>query len=500
MRRASRRAPCLGRGPSGVGGLGWQRTAAKAGGVTPAHAAPRHPGVLMTPTAPSLPFRVVFGWGLGTLGVAVLFNATNYLLLRFLTDFAGLAAAAAGLAIALSKIYDAVTDPLMGVLSDRTRTPWGRRRPYLFVGGLACGAAFALLFHAPALGGGEASVALVFVLLLLYATAYTAFNVPYLAMPAEICGDYHERSYLMSYRVGFIGVGQLAAGFLGPFLIATYGGGVLGHERMSLVLGGIIIAATWASFFMTAGAPETAPVVNQRMPFRARLRTVLENRPFAVLLLTKLCLLMGVAFTGSTVAYVTTRIMDGPDQLLALLIVIITVGQVASMPLWLMLARGKDKKMVYYGGALLFSLSSLSWLLADAGEATAVFLLRGLVNGIGSGGLLLIAQSLLPDALEYDYLRTGLRREGVLSGFYTTVEKVAFALGAAVTGLFLGAMGYVSGTEGAATGQPQSAILAIYLCASVLPAAAVTLSAIVLRWYDLDEHKLTALRGQRAAG
>ena len=100
-----------------------------------------------------LPIRIVFGWGLGTLGVAVLFNATNFLLLRFLTDYAGLAAAAAGLAIALSKVYDAVTDPLMGVVSDRTRSRWGRRRPFLFLGGLVCGAAFVLLFNAPALGG-----------------------------------------------------------------------------------------------------------------------------------------------------------------------------------------------------------------------------------------------------------------------------------------------------------------------------------------------------------
>ena len=147
------------------------------------------------PAGPSqLPFRIVFGWGLGTLGVAVLFNATSFLLLRFLTDFAGLAAAAAGLAIALSKVYDAITDPVMGVVSDRTRTPWGRRRPYLFLGGLACGAAFALLFHAPALGGGEASLALVFLLLLVYATAYTVFNVPYLAMPAEMTDSYHERT------------------------------------------------------------------------------------------------------------------------------------------------------------------------------------------------------------------------------------------------------------------------------------------------------------------
>jgi GPH family glycoside/pentoside/hexuronide:cation symporter len=446
-----------------------------------------------------LPFRIVFGWGLGTLGVAVLFNATNFLLLRFLTDYAGLAAAAAGLAIALSKVYDAFTDPLMGVISDRTRSRWGRRRPYLLLGGLACGAAFALLFHAPALGGGTASVGLVFILLLLYATGYTIFNVPYLAMPAEMSNDYHERSYLMSYRVSFIGVGQVAAGFLGPFLIAYYGGGVLGHQRMSLVLGAIIVVATWASFFLTAGAPQTEQTATPRTSLKQQFQTVLENRPFAVLILTKLALLMGVAFTGSTLAFVTTRILAIPDQLLAALIVVTTLGQIACMPLWLKLSRRKGKKMVYYGGAVLFCVTSMSWLLADANEPAVVYLFRGFISGIGSGGLLLTAQSLLPDALEYDYLRTGLRREGILSGFYTTVEKVAFALGAALTGLFLGAMGYVSSTQGSGTEQPDSAILAIYLCVSVIPVIAVTASAFVLRWYDLDEQKLNELRASRAA-
>jgi GPH family glycoside/pentoside/hexuronide:cation symporter len=448
----------------------------------------------------TLPFRIAFGWGLGSLGVAVLFNATNVLLLRFLTDYAGLAAVAAGLAIALSKIYDAATDPLMGILSDRTRTRWGRRRPYLFLGGLGCGAAFALLFHAPALGGGQASVALVFVLLLVYATAYTVFNVPYLAMPAEMSRDYNERSYLMSYRVSFIGIGQLAAGFLGPLLLGVYGGGVLGHQRMSLVLGAIIVVAMWGSFFLTSGAPQTEPTVAKRPAFKEQLSTVLDNRPFTILILTKLALLMGVAFTGSTMAFVTTRILAVPDQFLAALILAITVGQIGSMPMWLRLARGKGKKFVYYGGALLFCLSSLSWLLADAEEAVPVFLVRGLVWGIGSGGLQLITNSLVPDALEYDYLRTGLRREGVLSGVFSTIEKIAFALGTAVTALFLGSMGYISGTEGAQTQQPESAIFAIYLCMSVLPAIAVALSAFVLRWYTLDEHELGALRKRQSPG
>lgn len=449
-----------------------------------------------------LPLRLAFGWGLGTLGVSVLFNATNILLLRFLTDYAGLAATLAGLAIAVSKIYDAVTDPVMGVISDRTRSRWGRRRPYLFLGGLLCGAAFVLLFYVPAIPGMETTFSVVLVLMLIYATAYTVFNVPYLAMPAEMTDSYHERSFLMSFRVGFIGFGQLAAGFGGPLLVAYFGGGAVGHQTMALIMGGVIVLGCIGCFALTHDARQTTHVATTHMSLLSQLRLVAENRPFALLLLAKLGLLIGVAITASTTAFLTSRILEAPDYLLAQLIAVNTLGHLAFIPIWLRISRHIEKKTVYLISCLLFAAIGLTWLLADASEPTAITLLRGFASGASASGLLLMAQSFLPDTMEYDHLNTGLRREGVLAGFYTTIEKIAFALGTALTGLFLGAMGYVSGKAGVATEQPESAITAIYLCNSVLPAIFLGLSALAIAYYPLTAAKLRELRvaSERADG
>ena len=115
--------------------------------------------------------------------------------------------------------------------------------------------------------------------------------------------------------------------------------------------------------------------------------------------------------------------------------------------------------------------------------------LRGIAGGFGSSGMLLMAGSMLPDTMEYDFRRTGLRREGIFSGIYTTIEKVAFALGVTVLGVFLGAMGYIQST-GAPVTQPPSAITAIYLCVGVAPLVTSILSCLFLWNYDLSETKL----------
>ena len=167
------------------------------------------------PGGAALPLQIRLGWGLGSMPITILNLSSNVLLLRFMTDSLGIAAVVAGLIFAGAKVWDAVTDPLMGVLSDRITTPWGRRLPWLASGGLLCALTVVALYTTPDLNGMALLIYLA-AMLLLFRTAYTMFNIPYIAMAVELTPSYHERTQLMSFRVVFSSFGSLIGLSLGP--------------------------------------------------------------------------------------------------------------------------------------------------------------------------------------------------------------------------------------------------------------------------------------------
>ena len=152
---------------------------------------------------------------------------------------------------------------------------------------------------------------------------------------------------------------------------------------------------------------------------------------------------------------------------------------------------------MYMAGTAGYALVTLTWLLAAPGDPNIAVYIRGGCLGFCAAGILILGPALLPDTIEYDYLKTGLRREGIFASFYTTMEKLANAIGPSVILLILGWFGYQSGTEGWSADQPQSAISAIYACAGVVPAVLCLLSVGILCFYDLSEKELQRLRDQR---
>jgi glycoside/pentoside/hexuronide:cation symporter, GPH family len=434
--------------------------------------------------APRLSTAACAGWGVGSLGMSLMFSATGVLMLRFLVDYVGIAAAVAGLLISLAKIYDAVTDPLIGVLSDRTHSRWGRRRPYLLWGGLLSALTFVAIFQLGALAGTEWKVGAAVVVLLLNATGYALFNVPYLAMPAEMTPDYHERTRLMSFRVAGVAAGQLFASSVGPLLIVWFGGGVQGHAATSWFLGAIIAISALICFQGTRGAPLVAFRPTE-FSFRAQLRAALSNRPFLLLLGVKLTYLFGLSVYFAVLTFLFTYVMKISYSYLSLYFLLQGSGMLLSQPLWVRLTRRLGKKHAYYAASALYCLPLASWLLAAPGEPGWAVVLRGAFAGVAGGGLLLIGQSMLPDTMEHDFRLTGERREGLLSGIYTTVEKLSFSIGPALLGLVLGAAGYVSSATAAAA-QPAAALRAIYICASLLPMASTLVGCLLLRAYTLE--------------
>lgn len=433
------------------------------------------------------------GWGVGSLGAALFLNGINFLLLFFLTTVLHINPATAGLLITVGKIWDMLTNPLIGMLSDRTDTRWGRRRPFLLIGAIVTAAGFALLFGPPQFNDDAATIAYATACFLLVSTGYTLFNVPYMAMPAEMFDSYQERSVLMSYRVVFIAIGTLIAGSGGKLIVEMAGGGRGGYAFMGLLIGAGILIFMSLACWGTRGARFTRREL-RHYSFMDQLRTAWANKPFMVLLLAKFTQLLGLASVGPIIIFTFQFVMgyEKPGAALVQYGLVNTLAQIASLPVWLAVARRIEKRRTYMLAAVVFAVGTISWLTAMSGEPMQYTLLRSVVTGFAAGGLLLMGQSMLPDVIEYDYRRTGLRREGVFSGFYSFVEKTSFAIAPAIVGFILQAYHF----DKMAKLQPPEALRGILVVQAILPAIYFATSVAVLWFYRLTEATLKNTKPQ----
>jgi glycoside/pentoside/hexuronide:cation symporter, GPH family len=267
---------------------------------------------------------------------------------------------------------------------------------------------------------------------------------------------------------------------------------VTGHFAMAVCLAVIIFASSVACFTMTAKAPFTVREEHVTYPLSQQISSVLSNKPFFILILCKFLTLMSLG-TQAVFPFFFSRILGIDDSYLGYYFLISSLLLIFSQPLWLWLSRRFGKRNTFMMALLLSAPAWLSWFLASEGEPMMLVYLRAVVIGVAGGGAILMGQSMLPDTIEYDYRRTGLRREGIFAGFYTTVEKLSGAIGIAVVGAFLSAAGYIQ-SRGVAVDQPPSAIQAIYISIAVIPAVISVAAAIALIWYDLSEARLKDTR------
>ena len=318
--------------------------------------------------------------------------------------------------------------------------------------------------------------------LLLYTLGYTMFNIPYLAMPAEMTSDYHERSQLMSARVVFAALGILAGGSLAPALVSWFGGQRDAYASMAWVLAGLITVSMLAAFFGTRRAAFTEAVPTTQ-PLAAQWRSMISNQPFMILMGAKFLHMLGVALVTSALLFLVTAVLQRETAAAAILGLASTAGTLASVPLWLALSKRLGKRNTYLLAVLVFLPASLSWWFTGPDEAAIWLPLRGIVIGIATAGLTLTAQAMLPDTIDYDAQRSGLRREGLFTAGYSFMEKSAFALGPLIFGALLQNAGYVADSTAAISAESRRAIL---LAVAVLPAIASALSALLLISYKLD--------------
>jgi glycoside/pentoside/hexuronide:cation symporter, GPH family len=427
-------------------------------------------------TAAPLPFGVRAGWAAGTLVTTTLLFLTSTFFLRFMTDYVGMAAALAGTLLASTKLVDAFLNPFVGVFSDNTQSRAGRRRPFLLAGALLGGASLVLQFSVPVALQGIALTVYVFATLVLVSLSYVAFNVPYLAMLAEMTTDPGERAVLVSYRVYALAAAQFIGGGLAPVLIDAFGGGRDGFTGMALVMGGLVVAAGATCFLATGAAPRTSLTAAAKEQFWSSLPTLFQSRLYVALVLVKATFLVGSTAHTVTAVYYVRYVMQAPNAVLSAFLLVYSIGMIASQFVWLAACRRFGKIRAFLAASGIYGGISVLWALLGADAPTWLFIVLSFVNGTGAGGLLLTSESLLPDAIEDDCRRSGTRREGTLAALFAFSEKGANALGVALVGFVLAWFQYQAPAPGEAI--PPNVVAAIMACFGLVPAFFVGVSGL----------------------
>ncbi|WP_374007112.1 MFS transporter [Leifsonia sp. LS-T14] len=447
----------------------------------------------MIATEQSLTRATVARYAIGSLGTGGFATLPGLVLVYYLTDSLGVAAIAAGAVVTVAKVWDVIIDPVIGARSDRMLAERGSRRPMMVIGAVGLPVFFLLTFAVlPGTPPGAAAV-WVLVAFVLTATAFSLFQVPYIALPAELASGYDQRTRLLTWRVVVLTFAILLFGAGGPALRSLGGGNTFtGYLLMALVAGVLIGAGMLVSAFVAPRGlpsadhpPRESILVTLRANYAAGMRVLRDSQPFRALFLT--FLLQGLA-TGLMLAganYVATWVLHSEDAVTFLFVALIAPALVVT-PVWGVVARRIGKERGFVIASVLFGVAALSmigllwapgaWVYAPVAVAGAAY-----------AGMQSLPMAMLPDVISHDARRNGEGRAGTFGGMWTAGETTGMALGATVLAVVLALSGYVSRSSAVtdAAAQPGSAVAGIALSFSLIPALIIAASLLPLARYRL---------------
>ncbi|HSV96480.1 MAG TPA: MFS transporter [Spirochaetota bacterium] len=452
-----------------------------------------------------LPVSVKLGYGVCDLGGNLFFTVIGFWLLNFLTDTVGLAAGLAGLTIAIGKIWDAVTDPMTGYLSDRTKSRLGRRRPWMLFGSVPLFLGMILMFTNPALFAGagwnpaEQQTFLFIwatVFFCLLCTAYTAVNIPYNSLTPELTQDYHERTSLNGYRFGFAVIGSLLGAGASLPIVMAFPDKNIGFSGMGFIFGAIMLITALITVIKVR--EPMSPFVADGKGFFGTYLKVFKNRPYVLILLTYALHITGLTVVMGIAIYYFKYIHNN-ESYTTIAMVILLLTAMAFIPISVLLSKKIGKKLVYGIGMAIFAIGILLLFAFGHRFPVSFSFIVMFFTGTGFGFTFAMPYAIVPDAVEYDYLLTGERTEGAFYGIWTFGIKIGQALALAISGLVLSLFGYMPEVA-----QSESSLLGIRLLLGPIPAVILVLSIVTLYLYPINEKRyneiLAAIQGREAGG
>ncbi|MGB3493814.1 MAG: MFS transporter [Elainellaceae cyanobacterium] len=438
-----------------------------------------------------LSFGTKFSYGFGTIGTASTGSMLAFFFMFFMTDVAGLPAAVAGNILVIGQISDAISDPIIGLLSDRTKTRWGRRFPWLIFSAVPFGLSFLLLWLIPTSNPGLLFLYYV-VVGMLFKTAYTAVYLPYVSLTPELAKDYNERTRLNSFRFAF----SIGSSILALILAGIIFDQVADPALRYVILGGVgcllcivplyvCVFGTWRTVRASENQRDRQTLLPS-IPIKEQIQIALRNRPFLIVVGIYLCSWLAAQMTAVVMQYFVVSWMGLSSSVFTTFALTVQGTALSMLFVWSAVSQRVGKKAVYFMGMGLWLIAQLGLFMLQPGQIVLMYVL-GFMAGFGVSTAYLIPWSMLPDVIELDELETGHRREGVFYAFMVMMQKVGLAAGLFLVGQALSAAGYIERSGGdVVQAQPESALMVIRLAIGPIPAIILGLGLLLAYFYPIS--------------
>ena len=436
-------------------------------------------------TSEKLPFRTKLIYGLGDWGNTTTSTIFVFFFAFFLTDIARLEPAYAALVLLAGGIWDAINDPLIGVLADRVHSRWGRRRPFFLLGALPFTICFILLWWVPPFSGQAAKAIYYCLTYLAFDTVYTLLAVPYSALTPELSEDYDERTRLNGYRFAVSMAGGLIAAVAVPIFAGLYTQVKTGYLVMAVIFG-VLAAVPYLLLFanIREKPARSAPV---HLSIVASFSHTFRNRAFRYAAGIYMCAWITINLVASMMQYFLTYWMKMASEL-EIVLGVVQAAALVCVPLMVLLSGRMGKKRAYILGAGTLTVVMLGLAFLSPEQKPLAYVL-GVCAGLGIAAAHVVPWSIIPDVIEVDELETGQRREGTYYGFLVFLQKGGTAITLAMVQWVLHLTGYVPGGE-----QSPQVLLAIRLLFGLLPGILLAISMFLAWRFPFDRAGHAALR------
>jgi GPH family glycoside/pentoside/hexuronide:cation symporter len=443
--------------------------------------------------AGKLTWKTKFAYGTADLGISLVTASIQFFLLFYYTDILGINPALAGTALMVGKLtWDMLNDPLFGYFSDRTRSRWGRRKPYMLFGAIPFGLTIWLLFSLPPGMTGVTAFLAVLGSFLLVDTTQTLVSVPYYALSAELTYDYDERTSLISIRMIFTVLGYILGAAATTLLAGIFMGMGWTKTASYSATGAIFGVVAVITMLVTALGVKEKPnpdLVPAKMPPFKQILQVFKNKPFVQYMIMSTIISISFTLLTTLLPYFLTYQLQMAEQMsLVMLVMLGTIG-IFLIP-WRLLAKKMNKGPAYALGLGIACVAILGAFLLPKGPTPLIYAVA-FVAGLGFSAQYVFPWSMIPDVIEVDQAQTGERHEGIYFGVNALLGKITGALGIAAAGWSLKLFGYVPNVE-----QTSHALFGIRFFFAIVPIIAFVIALPLLIWYPITRQKHAELVGK----